>query len=406
MSTLKSRPFLILIAGFLVLFIGGGARLAIGLTLKPMVEELGWGRSELGVTVAVFQVVTAIAMFYAGKIADTMSLRLVLGGGVALGGVTIGAMSLVTQPWHAFLLYGVAFAIGNGIAATTPVAVMVTRAYPQKPGMANAIALGGMSVGQLVVVAVLAAVMVSIGWRSVYVWVGVAHFVLIPLILAAVPGREAAAQARSAASQQGMTLREASRTKQFWLLIGIFAICGFDDFFVTTHVVAFAQDRGLDAYVAGNLLAAMGIVGLIGVIISGGWGDRSGPIAPTIATFAARVAVFGLVTVDQSPLSVMIFAMVFGVSFLATAPLTVLFIRDSFGTRHLGAIGGLIVMIHHMFGGLGAYIGAVVFDGTGSYDVVFIVMCVASLAAALFAWALSRAGPADPSLAGARQAKA
>ena len=399
MSTLKSRPFLILIAGFLVLFIGGGARLAIGLTLKPMVEELGWGRSELGVTVAVFQVVTAIAMFYAGKIADTMSLRLVLGGGVALGGVTIGAMSLVTQPWHAFLLYGVAFAIGNGVAATTPVAVMVTRAYPHKAGMANAIALGGMSVGQLVVVAVLAAVMVTIGWRSVYIWLGAAHFILIPLILAAVPGREAAAQARSAASQQGMTLREASRTKQFWLLIGIFAVCGFDDFFVTTHVVAFAQDRGLDAYVAGNLLAAMGIVGLMGVILAGGWGDRSGPIAPTIATFAARVAVFGLVAVDQSPLSVMIFAMVFGVSFLATAPLTVLFIRDSFGTRHLGAIGGLIVMIHHMCGGLGAYVGAVVFDGTGSYDVVFIVMCMASLAAALFTWSLSRAGPADPSLA-------
>ena len=402
MSTLKSRPFLILIAGFLVLFIGGGARLAIGLTLKPMVEELGWGRSELGITVAVFQVVTAIAMFYAGKIADTMSLRLVLGGGVALGGLTIGAMSLVTQPWHAFLLYGVAFAIGNGIAATTPVAVMVTRAYPHKAGMANAIALGGMSVGQLVVVAVLAAVMVSIGWRSVYIWVGVAHFVLIPLILAAVPGREAAAQARSAASQQGMTLREASRTKQFWLLIGIFAICGFDDFFVTTHVVAFAQDRGLDAYVAGNLLAAMGIVGLMGVILAGGWGDKSGPIAPTIATFVARVAVFGLVAVDQSQLSVMIFAMVFGVSFLATAPLTVLFIRDSFGTRNLGAIGGLIVMVHHSCGGLGAYIGAVVFDGTGSYETVFIIMCVASLAAALFTWALSRAGPADPSLAGVR----
>ena len=402
MSTLKSRPFLILIAGFLVLFIGGGARLTIGLTLRPMVEELGWGRSELGVTVAVFQVVTAIAMFYAGKIADTMSLRLVLGGGVALGGVTIGAMCLVTEPWQAFLLYGVAFAIGNGIASTTPVAVMVTRAYPQKAGMANAIALGGMSVGQLVVVAVLAAVMVSIGWRSVYIWVGAAHFILIPLILAAVPGRAADAKARTAAAQQGMTLREASRTKQFWLLIGIFAICGFDDFFVTTHVVAFAQDRGLDAYMAGNLLAAMGVVGLIGVIVSGGWGDKSGPIAPAIASFVARVAVFGLVAVNQSPLSVMIFAMVFGMTFLATAPLTVLFIRDSFGTRNLGAIGGLITMIHHMCGGLGAYLGAAIFDGTGVYDAAFIVMCVASVGAALFTWALSRAGPADPTLARTR----
>ena len=399
MSAHKSRPFLILIAGFLVLFIGGGARFAIGLTLKPMVEELNWGRSELGVTVAVFQVVTAIAMFYAGKIADRMSLRLVLGGGVALGGLTIGAMCLVSEPWHAFVLYGVAFAIGNGVASTTPVSVMVTRAYPEKAGMANAIALGGMSVGQLIVLAVLAAVMVSIGWRSVYIWVGAAHFILIPLIMAAVPGEAADARTRNAAPQFGMTLREASRTKQFWLLVGIFAICGFDDFFVSTHVVAFAQDRGLEAYLAGNLFAVMGITGLVGVILAGGWGDRSGSIAPTLATFAARVAVFGLVTIDQSPISVMIFALVFGVTFLATAPLTVLFIRDNFGTRNLGAIGGLIVMIHHMCGGLGAYLGAAFFDRTGSYDTVFIIMGAASFAAAIFTWWLSVAGPADPELA-------
>ena len=31
----------VLAAGFLVLFIGGGARFTIGLTLKPMVDELG-----------------------------------------------------------------------------------------------------------------------------------------------------------------------------------------------------------------------------------------------------------------------------------------------------------------------------------------------------------------------------
>jgi predicted MFS family arabinose efflux permease len=251
-------------------------------------------------------------------------------------------------------------------------------------------------------VAVLAAVMVSIGWRSVFVWVGAAHFILIPLIMAAVPGRAAAAQARKASSQQGMTLREGARTKQFWLLIGIYAVCGFDDFFVTTHVVAFAQDRGLNAFLAGNLLALMGVTGLIGVLAAGGWGDKTGPIAPTAASFVARVAVFGLVAVDQSQLSVMIFALVFGVTFLITAPMTVLFVRDSFGTRNLGAITGIITMIHHMCGGLGAWLGAAVFDGTGAYDAVFITMCAVSLAAALFTWALSRAGPADPSLGGAK----
>ena len=36
------RAELVLAAGFLVLFVGGGSRFAIGLTLKPMAEQLSW----------------------------------------------------------------------------------------------------------------------------------------------------------------------------------------------------------------------------------------------------------------------------------------------------------------------------------------------------------------------------
>ena len=50
----------------------------------------------------------------------------------------------------------------------------------------------------------------------------------------------------------------------FWLLILIYAICGMDDFFVTTHVAAFAQDHGLSALFAGNLLAGIGTLSLAG----------------------------------------------------------------------------------------------------------------------------------------------
>ena len=83
------------------------------------------------------------------------------------------------------------------------------------------------------------------------------------------------------------------------------------------------QDRGVDAFLAGNLLALMGLTGLIGVIAAGAVSDRFGPVWPTALAFAARVVVFALVMVDQSPLSVAIFALVFGATFLVTAPLTV-----------------------------------------------------------------------------------
>ena len=44
---------LVLAGGFLVLFVSGGARFSIGLTLKPMVDDLGWVRSDIGLAVGI-----------------------------------------------------------------------------------------------------------------------------------------------------------------------------------------------------------------------------------------------------------------------------------------------------------------------------------------------------------------
>ena len=198
------------------------------------------------------------------------------------------------------------------------------------------------------------------------------------------------AQAKAARPADGIGIREAAGTRQFWLLVGVYAICGFGDFFVGTHVVAFAQDRGISPFLAGNLLAVMGLTGLLGVVLAGALSDRSGPVLPAVLCFVARVAVFGLVLVDQSEVSVTIFALVFGLTFLMTAPLCVIFVVQSFGSRHLGALTGLITMIHHMCGGVGAYLGAASFDNTGKYDAAFIVMLAFSLVAALMALMLRK----------------
>ena len=364
-------------AAFYVLFIAGGARFAIGLTLKAVVEELAGGRSELGLAVALFQFVSAACMYGAGRLSDRTSPRLVLGGGLAIAGVGIGLMA---APWHALVLYGVVFAIGHGAASLIPLGVIVTRTFSRRTGLANAVVSSGMSVGQLVLITALAAVLVWTGWRSVFLWLGLAHLGLVPLLLRALPaggGSEAAA----AAVPAGLDPPRAARTRQFWLLLGVYALCGLDDFFVSTHVVAFAQDRGLEAFLAGNLLAGMGLTALVGVVASGAWSDRAGPVWPTAASFVARLAVFGLILVDQSTLSVAIFALVFGATFLVTAPLTVIFVAQSFGTRHLGALSGLIIMVHHTFGGLGAYLGAATFDRFGGYDLAFVVMAVSNVLA-------------------------
>jgi predicted MFS family arabinose efflux permease len=327
----------------------------------------------------------------------------VLSGGILVSGIGIGLMSMMAAPWHALAIYGVVFALGNGAASMAPVGVMVTRVFPQRTGIANAVVMSGMSAGQLVMIATLAAVMLTVSWRSVYLLLGIAHLALLPLLIIAIP-KTTPAHAKAARPNDGVGVRQAARSRQFWLLLAVYAICGCDDFFVTTHVVAFAQDRGVDAFLAGNLLALMGLTGLIGVVAAGALSDRSGPVWPTALCLAARVAVFALVMVDQSTVSVAVFALVFGATFLVTAPLTVIFVSQSFGTRHLGALTGVITMVHQIFGGIGAYLGAAVFDGTGSYDIAFAIMLAVSTLALLLTLMLRRPSVVVPANGSARSA--
>jgi predicted MFS family arabinose efflux permease len=377
------RAAVMLAGAFLVLFIGGGSRFTIGLTLKAMVDDFGSGRGVIGLAVALFLFVSAAAMFIAGRIADRVNSRGVLVGGLVLCGAGIGLLGLAWEPWQVVALYGVLYAIGSGLSSIAPIGVMVTRWFPGRTGLANAVAISGMALGQLVMIAGLAAVLAGIGWRWVYFWIAAVHVVALPVVLWGLRTPSAAPGASTPTAQPatGLSIAEAARTPRFWLLLAVYAICGFDDFFVSTHIVAFAQDRGLDTLLSGNLLALMGLTALIGVLWAGAWADKVGPGWPTLLCFVLRIVLFGWILFDQSALSVGAFALLFGATYLVTAPLTVLFVRDAFGTRHLGALSGLITMVHHMCGGLGAWAGAALFDQAGRYDAAFALMAVLSVMA-------------------------
>jgi predicted MFS family arabinose efflux permease len=376
---------MVLAVGFLVMFVGSGARFAFGLTLKPMADEFVLGRGLLGTTVAVYYFVTAVCMFLAGRFIDRYEARNVLAIGLLVSAAGIGLIALASEPWHLFALYGFVFAVGNGIASITPVSILVTRLYPQRAGAANGIISAGMSAGQLFMIAAMAFVLVASGWRPVYVWMGLAHLALLPLLLAIPRARSATGMAMGAGdapAREGLTFPEAMRTRRFWLLLGIYGICGLGDFFVSTHLVAFAQDKGVNTLLAGNLLALMGLTALAGALWSGNAYDRHGLVWPLLTCFALRIGSLALLSLSHSTIAVTAFTLLFGLTFLMTAPLTVIAVRNAFGTAQLGTITGFIIMIHHACGGLGAWLGGVLFDAQGHYGTAFVLMLALSILAA------------------------
>ena len=381
---------------FLVLLFNGGARFAIGLVLHPMAYDLAWSRSALSLSVTVFMVLSACALPLVGQLVDRFGARAVLGASALLSALGLASMSVIERPWEALLFYGVVFAIGTAGTSVTPVGVLLSRWFPHRMGMANSIAISGMGVGQLLVISVLAVQLTTYGWRGSFLALGVATLVcVLPLVLAmakagpapapaapsSVPGRGARAGSGAAAGGTAGTLREALAGRRLQLLLLIYIVCGFQDFLVATHMVAFALDEGVDTLLAGNMLAFMGLTGLVGVLLAGVLNDRYGPAFPTALCFALRIVLCALLLLSREPAVIVGAALLYGVTFWMTAPLTVVFAREVAGLALLGTISGLITMAHHAAGGVGALFGASIFDAYGSYTYAFVAVLVLSVAA-------------------------
>ena len=374
---------------FLVLLFNGGARVAIGLLLPPMEEELAWSRSELSLNVTVFMVLFASVLLFVGILVDRVGAGTVLGIGVLLCALGLGSMSLVEHPWQALLFYGVVFALGSAGTSVTPVGVLLSRWYPHRLGMANSIAISGMGLGQLLVISALTAQLAHIGWRGSFLALGAATLVcILPVVLVA---RRTASPA-PVSGKAAATLREVLASRRLWVLLVIYAICGFQVFLMATHVVAFAVDEGVSALLAGNMLAFMGLTGLGGVLLTGVLNDRYGPVLPTVICFALRTVLFAVLLVSREPAVIVGMVLLFGVTFWITAPLTVVFGREIAAMSLLGTVTGLITMVHHSAGGLGALVGGAVFDADGTYDRAFVLMLVLSAVALALSLALWRRG--------------
>jgi len=388
-----NRYLAVMLTGFNVLLVSGGSRFAIGLTLKPMAIDFDWSRSTISLAVFVSLVVSSTCMYLSGRLADRFNLTHVLAAGLLISAAGIGLISYTSLPWLAFVLYGIIFAFGNGLTSLTPVGVLITRWFPDRIGLANAAAISGMGFGQLLMIAFLAVILVQSGWRPVYLWLGFANLMLVPFVLLVVrqwAGKENNPSKSTPSRVDGVDFATARKTPYFKRLIIIYMICGFQDFFVATHIVAYSLDQGIDTLWAGNILAVMGLMSVIGVILTGIWSDKSGPLMPTIVCFVIRIVLFTLILIQQDKLTITLFALGYGLTFLATAPLNVVFIRQAFGSFNLGTTTGFVSMAHQMAGGLGAFTGGVIFDQTGGYGAAFIFMLGLSLAGAFYTWTLVR----------------
>src|SRR4051812_11151958 len=375
----------ILICGGLVVTLSMGIRHGFGLWLQPITQTQGWSRETFAFAIAIQNLAWGCFGIFAGMAADRFGAFRVLFAGALL--YAIGLAGMAWSPSAQLFALTAGVVIGAAQAGTTYAViygVIGRQIDPAKRSWAMGVAAAAGSFGQFLMVPVEGFLISGFGWQNALVALAIFVLLIAPLAFGLrEPGFVAGGMHRREQSV-GEALREALRYPSFQLLMAGYFVCGFQVVFIGVHMPSYLKDKGLSPQVASYALALIGLFNVFGTYIAGTLGQKLAKRKILAAIYlgrAAAISVFLLVPI--SPASVYVFASVMGFLWLSTVPPTNAIVAQVFGVAHLSMLGGFVFFSHQIGSFMGVWLGGVLYDRTGSYDIVWYIAISLGVFAAL-----------------------
>lgn len=340
-------------------------------------ESFGVGRGAVSQMPLWVMLALGVFMYVSGKYQEIFGHARM----AALGAVIMGLSTMMLGHYQSIAsVYFWAFTMG---AASTlvyiPALTVVQRWYPHRRGLVTGLVnlIFGLSASPMSpifnhMISSMGPVTMTtiVGLLALITGLMVAPFMRVP--------DEQVTQAAGRSSQQtapgrSLTVAEAVRTRNFWLMWSSWALAGGAGFAMVTLSTLFGLHMGLSMEQAVLILAAFGLMNGLSRIISGYLSDHMGRKATmSIAFFIGGCAYILMPHLQGIVLWALMAACVafaFGTLFAVSAAMA----TDCFGMKHFGAIFGLIFTAYGFFAGpLGPWLGGRILDMTqGNFTIVF-----------------------------------
>ncbi|MEJ5991709.1 MFS transporter [Ramlibacter sp. PS3R-8] len=376
----------VLACGAMIVTLSMGIRHGFGLWLLPITQAQGWDRGTFSFAIAIQNLSWGVIGIFAGMLADRFGAFKVLIGGTLLYAAGLAGMALSPNSTIFALTAGVL--IGAAQAGTTYAVVygVIGRQLdPAKRSWAMGVAAAAGSFGQFLMVPVEGFLIRGLGWQQALLVLSVVVLLIMPLAFGLrEPGFAGGAIPPKRQQTVGQALAEAFRYPSFQLLMAGYFVCGFQVVFIGVHLPSYLKDKGLSPEVASYALGLIGLFNVIGTYVAGTLGQTVARRKILACIYLGRaIAISVFLWAPLSPLSVYIFAAVMGMLWLSTVPPTNAAVAQIFGVAHLSMLGGFIFFSHQIGSFLGVWLGGVLYDRTGSYDVVWYIAIGLGVLAAL-----------------------
>ncbi len=360
---------------------------AFGVYAPFWMADFGWSRTTISLIHSMHRTESGLLGPIHGWLLNRYSPRSVIVAGMLLlggGFVLLGLVQGLAQFLIVFLLMSIGASLGGFLSLMT----VIVNWFERYRARAMALVGLGMSLGGLLIPA-LAWLLVTYGWRPVAIGSGVAYLLLTwplsrtmvsdPESLGLLPdGRqpstersEGAAKA-PAASEAPLSVGEALRTSEFWLLsIGhsnALAIVGA----VSVHFVIYVRDTlGLGVTLAAGLLTLITVCQILGQALGGFLGDRLDKRWLAAGGMAMHALAMVILIWAGSAASVVVAAVLHGFAWGVRGPLMSAMRADYFGRRAFAMVMGYSSLILMVGSVIGPLLIGIVADSTGAYGLAF-----------------------------------
>ena len=185
------------------------------------------------------------------------------------------------------------------------------------------------------------------------------------------PETTAGREQRPPATEIHFTLREALRTRTFYILLAVLCITSFVNTGINFNFIPYMSDQGLTE---GEVAIVIMVWSLIGIPAALGAGLLVERISAQVVLGGFQIGMVAgtllLIWLGNLPMG-LAFAVIQGTAFGGSLLAQQVILADYYGSRHLGAIRGAVLPWQMATNAIGPLAATLVFDTQGSYVIIF-----------------------------------
>lgn len=396
MTSRRAMLVLIVFSG-IIISLCMGLRQSLGLFMAPMAADFGLSAATFGFSIALQNIVWGASQPLVGAAADRFGARPILILTALVYAAGLGLMIFAGTLPGALHIGG--FLAGVGTAGTGHgilIGVISRATPPEKRSQRVGLVAAAGSLGTMVIAPFGQWLIGVVGWQGALL-----GFALIAasIGLLALPIREPEGKAlveKKTDQPLGEALREATTHRGYLFMTLAFFACGFQLVFLTTHLPAYLALCGVAPGVGASALGLIGLFNTLGTYLFGVLGGRYSQKHLLALIYLLRtVFIVAFLLVPVSAASTLVFASAMGFLWLGVAPLVSGIIGRVFGLTHFNTLYGVVFFSHQVGSFLGAWMGGVVFDLYGSYDVAWGALIAVGLTAFALQWLMDERPPRE-----------